>query len=94
MRSSQFSCDPVVVALDGGVEDVTDSLSVLKFDGSNDPIDDHILHVPIDKSNHRIRLAFIGMILFIDSFNDGILIVIIENKKVGGFINLRVGVKK
>lgn len=94
MGKSQFLCYGVCISLNGRVEYVADSLTIFEVDGPNDPIDDHVFHVPIDESNHRVRLTLIWMILFINSFNNCILAIIIENKKVSGSINLRAAVNK
>lgn len=67
----------------GVSENVGDSFSVVEINSSDDSVPDDVFHVSIDEPDYLFGFTLIGVIEFVDPFDNCVLSIVIQNQEVG-----------
>lgn len=71
----------------GVFEDVGDFLTIVEINCIYNPVINEILHVPVDKSNNFVGLFLVHVLNHILFFYYRVLIVVVEDVKMGCLID-------
>ena len=86
-RFPDFVCFLIGQSLMGVFEDVGDFLTIVEINCIYNPVINEILHVPVDKSNDFVGLFLVHVLNHILFFYYRVLIVVVEDVKMGCLID-------